>query len=135
MLCWIKKCILFETLALIDDTHMTFIKIVQFSRPPKPLVRLRPKFFQPFDHGRPISDNESPSPSLQMTTNQLKKHTPRMTIICYQDLPSRQLSSASTINLSFDFFSLKPHYYISFFEVLYSCVCSCPKIPRNNFYL
>ena len=42
-----------------DDTHMTSMKIVQFSRPPTPLVRLPPKFFHPLDLGRPIS-NESP---------------------------------------------------------------------------
>ena len=32
-------------------------------------------------------------------------------------------------------FPLKTHYYISFFVDLYSCVCSCPKISRNVFYL
>ena len=45
---------------LRDDTHLTTLKIVQFSRPPTPLVQLRPIFFYPFNLGRPIS-NESPS--------------------------------------------------------------------------
>ena len=47
-----------------DDTHMTSMKIVQFSRLPTPLVNthlvnLCPKFFHPLHLGRPIS-NESP---------------------------------------------------------------------------
>ena len=33
-----------------DDTHTTSMKIIQFSRPPTPLVQLRPKFFHPLDH-------------------------------------------------------------------------------------
>ena len=48
-----------------DDTHMTSMKIVQFSTPPRPtpLVQLRPKFFHPLDLGRPIS-NKIPSLSI-----------------------------------------------------------------------
>ena len=38
---------------------MTSTKIVQFPRPPTPLVQLHPKFFHPLDLGRPIS-NEPP---------------------------------------------------------------------------
>ena len=41
---------------------MTSIKIAQFSRPPTPLVQLRPKLFHDLDLGRPIL-NEPPSPS------------------------------------------------------------------------
>ena len=55
-----------------DDTHMTAIKIVQFLRPPTPLVHLHPKFFHLIDHGRLISDE--PSSPLQMITNQLKEN-------------------------------------------------------------
>ena len=51
---------------------MTSMKIVQFSRPPTPLVHLRPKFFDPLDLGRPIS-YESPL-LLQMITSQLKEN-------------------------------------------------------------
>ena len=43
-----------------DDTHMTLINIVQFSRSLTPLVHLRPKFFHSLDLGRRIS-NEPPS--------------------------------------------------------------------------
>ena len=47
-----------------NDTHMRPKKIVQFSRPPTPLVQLRPKFFHPLDLGRRISNEPPPSPSL-----------------------------------------------------------------------
>ena len=43
-----------------DDTQMTSMKTVQFSRPPTPLVQLRPKFFHPLVLRRLIS-NEPPS--------------------------------------------------------------------------
>ena len=48
---------------LMDDTRMTSMKIVQFSRPFSPLVQLCPKFFHPHDLGRLIS-NEPPPPPL-----------------------------------------------------------------------
>ena len=41
---------------------MASMKIVQFSRPPTTFVYLRPKFFHPFDLGRPISNEPSPTP-------------------------------------------------------------------------
>ena len=41
-------------IALRDDTQMTSMKIVQFSRPPTPLVHLHPKLFHPLDVGSPI---------------------------------------------------------------------------------
>ena len=41
------------------DTHITSMKIDQFSRPHTLLVHLRPKFFHPLEPGRPIS-NEPP---------------------------------------------------------------------------
>ena len=41
-----------------DDTHLTSMKILQFSIPPPP-VYLRPKFFHPLDLERPIS-SEAP---------------------------------------------------------------------------
>ena len=52
-----------------DDTHITFMKIVQltqFSRPPTTFVQLRPKFFHPLNLGRPISSEPPrlPPPSL-----------------------------------------------------------------------
>ena len=48
------------------------MKIIQFSRPPIPLVQLRPKFVHPLDLRRPIS-NEPHSP-IEMITNQLKEN-------------------------------------------------------------
>ena len=70
---------------------MTYVKIVQFSislqyPPSTPLVHLRPKFFHLVDLGRPIS-NKSPSPN-ELKESIKTKHNSRMTIICYQVLPS-----------------------------------------------
>ena len=74
-----------------DDTHMTSIKIVQFSRPPATLpVHLRPKLFHPLDRGRLISNELPPPPpppppsSLNDNQSIKGKHDPRMTIICCQ---------------------------------------------------
>ena len=39
-----------------DDTHMTAMETVQFSRPPNSLVYLHPNFFHSLDLGRPISN-------------------------------------------------------------------------------
>ena len=58
-----------------DDTHITSMKTVTFSRPPTPLVHVRPKFFQPLDLGRPIPHNIPPQVLLlQMITSQLKEN-------------------------------------------------------------
>ena len=54
-----------------DDTHMTSMKILQFSRPYTPLVHLCPKFSHLLDLWRPISNG---LPPLQMMTNQLKEN-------------------------------------------------------------
>ena len=69
---------------------MTSIKIVQFSRSSTPLVHLRPKFFHLLDHEHPISNEPPPSPNDNQSTK--RKRNPRMTIICYQVLPTSQLS-------------------------------------------
>ena len=69
-----QKCMIqptFNHLHLRDNTHMTSMKIVQFSRSPTPFVHLRPKFFHSLDLGCPISRN----PPLQMIINQLKENT------------------------------------------------------------
>ena len=64
-----RMCVLL--IPIRDNTHMTSMKIVQFSPPPHPtrLARLRPKFFHALDFGRPISDNAP----IQMIANQLKE--------------------------------------------------------------
>ena len=54
-----------------DDTYITPMKIVQFSKPSNPLFHLRPKFFHALDLERPISNKPPP---LQMITNQLKEN-------------------------------------------------------------
>ena len=58
---------------------MTFMKIVQFSRPPTPLVQPRPKFLHSLDLGRPISNE--PPPSANNNQSIKRKHNPRMTIM------------------------------------------------------
>ena len=59
---------------------MTSMKIVQFSRPPTPLVHLHPKFFHPLDRGRPISNDPSPLLSkraCERTKSKQKQNTSR----------------------------------------------------------
>ena len=71
--------------ALSDDTHLTSMKIGQFSRPPTPLVQLLPKFFHPLDLGSPISNEVPPippsyPPSPNYKQSIKRKHNPRKTI-------------------------------------------------------
>ena len=77
-----------------NDTHGKSMKIVQFSRPPTPLVHLRPKFVHPVNLERPISNKLPPvsQPLSSPNDNQSvkRKHNSRMTIICYQVFPSGQ---------------------------------------------
>ena len=65
---------------------MTSMKIF---KTPSPLVHLRPKFLHPLDLGRPISNKP---PSLNDSQSFKRKHNPRITIVCYQVLPSDRLS-------------------------------------------
>ena len=66
---------------------MTSMKIVQFSRPPAPLVHLRLKFLHPLTLDAQFEPNP---PSLSPDDNQSIKgqHNPRMTILCYQVMSS-----------------------------------------------
>ena len=78
------------------DTQITSTKIVEFSRPPIPLVYLCPKFFHPLDFGRPIP-NKPPS----LNDNQLvKRKHPRMTINDFYMLPGSSFRSAFVFSLS-----------------------------------
>ena len=96
----ILKVTFFSTLTLLkmfncgrtrDDTHMTSMKIVQFSRSFTTLVHLCPKFVHPLELGHPISNDPN---------------------------------SISDESLA-----------ICFVVALYSCVCSCPKISWNIFFI
>ena len=76
---------------------MMSMKIVQFSRPPTPLLQLRPKFFHRLDLGRPISNERTSPPSANDNQSFKRKHNPGITFICYQAVPSGRLSfSVST---------------------------------------
>ena len=115
---------------------MTSMKIVQFSRSPTPLVHLCPKFFHPLDFGRPIQR----IPPLQMITSQLKENIIQgwllYVIRSFLQVGFRfQYQLINLVWLSFDFFSFSWSLTICFFVALYSCLCSCPKISRNIFYL
>ena len=76
---WIKcgHLVCFWQIYLRDDTHLTSMKIIQFSRPLTPIVRLRPKFFHALDLGRPVS-NEPASPNDNQSIK--RKPNPKMTI-------------------------------------------------------
>ena len=89
----------------MDDTHMTSMKIAQFSRLLTSFVLVRPKFFDPLNLGRSISNELPPSPNDNQSIK--RKHNPRITIICYQVLPSfRSAFIFSFISLIFSSFPL-----------------------------
>ena len=111
-----------------DDTHMTSMKIIQFSRPPTPLVHLPSKFFHPLDLGRPFPNATTSPPSSNDNQSVKRKHNPRMTIICYQVLLSGRLSFFSLCSLILHGFPLTsfhlPEASLSAFSWLYTLVCA-----------
>ena len=119
-----------------DDTHMTSMKIVQFSRPPTSLVHQRPKFFHPLDLGRSIS-NEPPSCSNDNQSIK-RKRNPRMTIM----LPDPSFRSAFVFSINslilpgFPLTSLHlTEASLSAFLWLYTVVCAlAQKILLNVVY-
>ena len=74
-----------------DDTHMTSMKIVQFSRTPTPVSIYVQNSSTPLSLDVQFQTNLP----LQMITNRLKENNPRMTIICYQVLPSHTVPLAN----------------------------------------
>ena len=114
-------------------------KLSNFQDPSLPLVHLRLIFFHPLDFGRPIS-NEPSSSSLQMITNQLKENIIQgwLSYVVRPFLEvgfGFQYQLINLVWLSFEFFSFSWSLTIYSFLAFYSCVCSCPKISRNIFYL
>ena len=98
---------------------MMSMEFIQFSKPPTPLFV--PKIVQPLDLGRPIS-NEDPfpngNPSIQI------KHNPRMTLICYQVLPSAFVFSINSLILSsFHIFLHLAEVSLATFSWPYTVVC------------
>ena len=118
---------------------MKSMKIVQFSRPASPLCPCTYKIFPPFCLW---GSNFKRMPPLQIITNQLKVNIIKGWLLYV---------IKSFIQVGFRFHSLilsgfpltsfhplwflfiKPHYLP--FLGLYSCMCSCPKILQNVFYL
>ena len=102
------------TLHITDDTHMTSMEIVQFSRPPTPLVQLRPNFFHPLDLGRPIPNDPPPPPFPNDNQSIKRKHNPKMIIVLSHVYVIRsflqvgfrfQYQFINLVWLSIDFFS------------------------------
>ena len=80
---------------LRDDTHITSMKIVQFSRPPTPLSSYVHNSSTPLTLDVQFQTN--PCPPLNDSQSITRKHNPRLAIISYQVVPSGRLSiSAST---------------------------------------
>ena len=67
---------------------MTSMKIVQFPRPPPTLSIYTQSSSTPFT----LYVQFQTTLPFQMINNQLKENNPRMTIICYQVLPSGSIS-------------------------------------------
>ena len=112
------------------------------------LVHLHPKFLHPLDLGWTSHFRRTPwkrerdlSLFLQMITNQLKEkiiHGWLLYVIrTFPQVSFRfQYQPINLVWLSFDFFYLaEASLLYLLFVALYSCVCSCPKISRNVFYL
>ena len=98
------------------------MKILQFSRPPTPSYLSAseiPAISWPW-----TSNFKRTLPRLQLITNLLKEDIIQRLLLCYQVLPSGRLSFLFGWSL-----------IIWFYVALYFCVCSCPKISRNVFYL
>ena len=103
-----------------------------------PLVHLRPKFCHLLDFGR--TPNFKWTSPLQMITNQLKDNIIQVWLLyvikSFLQVDFRiHYQLINLVWLSFLFFSFNLSITICFWWILYSCVCSCPKLSRNVFYL
>ena len=87
--------------------------------------------FQPTPPPLPASPNDKQSVK--------RKHNPRMTMYVIRSLLQVgfcfQYQLINLIWLSFDLFSFSWSRTMYFFVALCSCVCRCPKVSRNVFYL
>ena len=114
---------------------MTPIKIVQFPRPPIPLVHLRPKIFNPLDLGRPNYKRIS-SLFLQMITNQLKENIIQG-LLLYAIMLSAFVFSIKSLILSG--FSLTSFHLAevtkSSFSWLYTLVCAVVQKYQEMFLI
>ena len=109
-----------------DDTHMTSMKTVQFSRPLTSLVHLRPWFFHPL---WPWTSNlKWILPPLQMITNQLKgKIIQGWLLYDFRSFLHFQYQLIDFVWLTFDFFSFNWS-LTSAFSWLYIL---CVQLPKN----
>ena len=111
-----------------------------------PLLSLScPQFFHPHNLGRPISKETPPPPVPSPNDNQSikRKHNTIKSIgwllyvikSFFQVNFRFQYQLISLVLLSFDFFLFNWSLTICFSVTLYSCVCFCQKISRNDCYL
>ena len=123
-------------LQLRDDTHMTSMKIVKFSRPPPPCPctsKIPPPSW-------PWMSNSKRTPLLQMINSQLKGNIIQRWLLYvirsfFQVGFRFQYKLINLVWFSFNFFSFSWSLTICCFMALFSCVCSCLKISWNVFHL
>ena len=122
-----------------DDTHMTSLKIVQISRLPTRLSIYVQTSATSLTLDVQFQMNP-PFPPLQMITNQLKYNIIQVWLLyvikSFLQVDFRiHYQLINLVWLFSLFFSFNLSLTICFWWILYSCVCSCPKLSRNVFYL
>ena len=122
-----------------DDTHMTSLKIVQISRLPTRLSIYVQNSATSLTLDVQFQMNP-PFPPLQMITNQLKYNIIQVWLLyvikSFLQVDFRiHYQLINLVWLFSLFFSFNLSLTICFWWILYSCVCSCPKLSRNVFYL
>ena len=130
---WISK-FKFFTLGMIHIWHPW--KLSNFEDPQPPLSIYVQNSYTPLT----LDINFKQTPSLQMITNQIRENIIQgwLLYVIRSFLQVRYHFQYQLINLvclSFDFFPFSWSLIVCFFMALYSCVCGCPKISQNVFYL
>ena len=138
--CKIKLCFIYVFFLLqfrLGMIHMWWPwKLSNFQDPPPHLSIYVQNSFTPVTldvqfQMNPLSPNDNQSIK--------RTHNPRMTIYVVRSFLQVgfrfQCHLIHLVCLSFDLFSFNWTVTTCFFVALYSCVCSCPKISWNVFYL
>ena len=140
---WCKE-FWYNTVNFKDDAHMTSMQIFQFLRHPFPLSIYVQNSSTLLTLDVQFQTNPSPTPTRSPNDNQSikRKHNQRMIIILLYVTRSflqvgfcLQYQLINGVWRSLDFFSFTWSLTTCFFVALYSCVCCCPKISGNVFYL
>ena len=112
-----------------DNTHMTSMKIIQFSRhPPAPLSIYLQNYITPLSLDVHVRTKPPPPPSSNDNQSVKRKHNPRTTFICHQVLLSGRLSFFSLCSLILHGFPLTSFHLLeaslSAFSWSYALVCA-----------